>query len=73
MSTVNGDRVCEIVLADGTDKQTGGVAHKSRIHVSEEINGNKINKLLLTNKHMHDNRMGGAWSKTVRRKESLPD
>lgn len=73
MSTVNGDRVCEIVLADGADKQTRGTAPRSRIHVSEKVKGNKMNKILLTNTHMHDNRMGGVGNKTVRQKESPPD
>ena len=37
--TANGERVCEIVLADVADKLTGNILHKSRIHVSEEIKG----------------------------------
>lgn len=40
--TANGDRVCETVLADGTDELTGKTLHRRRFHVSEKIKGKDI-------------------------------
>ena len=40
--TANGDRVCEIVLADGADELTGETLRESRFHVSEKIKGKDI-------------------------------